>query len=180
MPGKSFVEAGGWGFVDDMDITLLCESTYFIKSKTLNFKADGAFFIPKKDMYVIVDLKNKKVIDDCGYNLEYLNDGFENIDGKRNYMLEFKVKDKDLIKADKLAGSYIGGIGFEDITDEKNHKYKQVGTFSSSAVTDMKSSEKYLESGIVIYDITSEPELLKLKVQYANKGALQPINIKIK
>jgi hypothetical protein len=178
--GVEYKTTGGWGFVDNMDRTLLCESTYFIKSKTLNFKADGAFFIPKKDMYVLVDLKNKKVIEDCGYNLEYLNDGFENIDGKRNYILEFKVKDKDLIKADKLAGSYIGGIGFGDITDEKNHKYKQVGIFSSSAVTDMKSSEKYLQSGIVIYDITSQPELLKLKVQYANKGVLQPINIKIK
>ncbi|WP_161803228.1 DUF5643 domain-containing protein [Clostridium homopropionicum] len=46
--GLEYKMRGGWGSVDDSEITMICESTYFTQTKTLNFKADGALFIPKK------------------------------------------------------------------------------------------------------------------------------------
>lgn len=178
--GIEYKMNGGRGFVNDAERTLICESTYFTQSKTLYFKADGALFIPKKDMYIIVDIKNKKVIDDCGFNMEFMYGQFENRDDKRIYNVSFKIKDKEIFQMSNLIGSYTGGIGYDEITDEKNHKYNNIGMFSSTCYKDSSKGEGYIESGISIYDITTEPEILKLKVQYANKGLMQPISIKIK
>lgn len=177
--GLEYKLRGGMGSVDGQSGTLFSESTYFTQSKELYFKADGAFFI-KKGMQIVVDLKNKKILDNSGIDVEFMYGRFENERNKKSYDVELKIKDKEIIEKSKLPGNYWGGIGFSDITDENDNKYNNVGSFYTSDTKDLVTGEEYIRGGISIYDITEEPEILKLKVQYANKGGLQPISIKVK
>ena len=177
--GLEYKLRGGMGSVDGQSGTLFSESTYFTQSKELYFKADGALFI-KKDMEIVVDLKNKKILDDCGLDMEFMYGRFENEREEKSYDVALKIKDKEIIEKSKLPGNYWGGIGFSDITDKNDTKYNTIGSFHSSDNKDLVTGEEYIIGGISIYGITEEPEILKLKVYYANKGSLKPIKIKVK
>lgn len=177
--GLEYKMRGGWGSVDDSEKTLICESTYFTQTKTLKFKADGALFIPKKDMYVTVDIKNKKIIDNCGFDMELMYSRFENSGDEKSYNVVFKIKDKEILQMSSLPGGNFGGVAYSEITDEKNHKYEKIGMLHSSD-KDLKTGEEFITNGVSIYDIKVPPEMLKLKVQCANKGLLKSVNIKIK
>lgn len=177
--GKEYKSTGGRGYGDNLEITSIFESSYFNKTKELYFKADGIMFIPKKDMYITVDVKNKKIIDDAGFNIEFMDGRFDYENNQKIYNLSFKIKDKEILKMSKLPGGYMGGIGYSEICDEKNHKYNRSTQFDSSPCKDL-NQEEYMESGVGISGITVEPEILKLKVEYANRGVLQKINIRIK
>lgn len=48
------------------------QSAYFNNVKSLKVKCDNIYIKPKKDEYIIVDLDNKKVIEDSGYNIKFL------------------------------------------------------------------------------------------------------------
>lgn len=177
--GKEYKSTGGRCSLDNSERTAIFESSYLTKTKKLYFKADGVLFIPKKDMYITVDIKNKKIIDDAGFDIEFMDGRFENENNKKIYKLSFKIKDKEILKMSKFPYAKMGGIGYSEIYDEKNHKYNINTQFASNPYKDL-NQEEYMESGIGISGITVEPEILKLKVEYANKGVLQKINIRIK
>lgn len=178
--GLEYKMRGGRGSVDDSEKTLICESSYFTQAKTLSFKADGALFIPKKDMYITVDIKNKKIIDNCGLDMELMYSEFQNAGDEKTYNVVFKIKDKEILKMNSLPGNGFGALAFSEITDEKNHKYEKFGMQYSSGEKDLKTGEEFIRSGVSLYNVKTLPEILKLKVSYASKGLLKPVNIKIK
>ncbi|KOA18651.1 hypothetical protein CLHOM_29350 [Clostridium homopropionicum DSM 5847] len=131
-------------------------------------------------MYVTVDIKNKKIIDNCGFDMELMYSGFENSGDEKSYNVVFKVKDKEILQMSNLPGGNFGGVAYSEITDEKNHKYEKFDRQYSSDNKDLKTGEEFITSGVNIFNVKTPPEILKLKVEYANKGLLKPINIKIK
>lgn len=166
------------------DKTLKIESTYFTKSKTLNFKADGIYYMPK-DQYVILDLENQKIIDDCGYGLEllYINrdTSKEFEDEKYDFDIGFKVKDPEIIQNTKgwCSGE---GIDFDEIVDEKGNKLECDRRYWHGIAKGINDKEDSIEDGFCIKksNPNSNPKLLKLRVSYVSKGTIEPINIKIK
>lgn len=178
--GVEYKMRGGFGSVDNLSGTLFSESTYFTEAKELYFKADGALFIPKKDMYIVVDIKNKKILENSGFHIEFEDATFENIGDKKSYNVTFKIKDKEIIKISSIEGASFGGITYDEVKDEKNNKYNNIGFVSSNIMEDSVKNEKYIISGISISDITEEPNILKLKIERAAKGLLKAINIKVK
>ncbi len=178
--GIEYKMKGGFGSVDNLSGTLFSESTYFTEAKELYFKADGALFIPKKDMYIIVDIKNKKILENSGFDIEFEDTTFEDIEDKKEYNVAFEIKDKEILQMSSIEGANFGGITYDEVKDEKNNKYNIIGFFSSNVIENVINGEKCIRSGIRISDVTEEPNILKLKIERAAKGLLKPITIKVK
>jgi hypothetical protein len=150
------------------------ESSYFTKPKKLYFKADGVYCIPKEDKYVVVDLDNKKVIEDGGYNIEYLYHRTNVQEGgdKSDFNIAFKIKDEEIIR--EYETSIDGGISFENkIYDENNNEYMINSTGSH------KDSDS-LEKIIGVKTMKQVPHILKFKITSASKGVYIPISVKLK
>lgn len=150
------------------------ESSYFTKPNELYFKADGIYCIPKEDEFVVLDIANKKFIDDGGYKVEYISLTQDtNWAGEEyDFLLTFKVKDEEILR--EFGNGYNNGISFEIIAlDENNNEY----TINSSRTS---WGNDYIEKCIGIKNMKTLPHILKFKVSGAAKGIYDPISVKLK
>ncbi|MCX7884751.1 MAG: DUF4179 domain-containing protein [Caloramator sp.] len=144
------------------------ESPLFSKSKHLKLYFDGIYFIPNRDDYIVVDIKNNKIIDNAGYGIElkYINKE------KNELKLGFTITDEEILKNNKKY-NYVGGIDFGDAYDENGEKcgvaFRGFG---------MDGDKQYQD--ISIENFNPKTKLLKIKIERACKGIMQEVSVDIK
>lgn len=150
------------------------ESSYFEKPKELYFKADGIYCIPKEDAYLVLDVDNKKFIDDSGYNIEYisLNQNSNWADEKYDFLLSFKINDEEILRESKN-GDCEGISFYGKAMDENNNEY-------FITINGTSYGEDHQERFIGIKDMKPLPHLLKFKISGAAKGVYGPISARLK
>lgn len=144
------------------------ESPLFSKSKHLKLYFDGIYFIPNRDDYITVDIKNNKIIDNAGYGIElkYINNE------KNELKLGFTITDEEILKNNKKY-NYVGGIDFGDVYDENG---KKCGVASRGF--GMDGDEQHQD--ISIENFNPKTKLLKIKIERACKGIMKKVSVDIK
>lgn len=153
------------------------ESTYFIDSKELTLAADGIYHIPQEEQYITFDIKNKKLVDNAGYGIEYPRTVMENslFDKDYNLRIDFNITDREIVENHKIKGALVEGIGFDYAVDGRGNKYDiELSTY------DDISQDNIIRRMLCLNTGKNSPQILKFKVKYALKGTDGRINIKIK
>jgi len=163
--------------ISSNELVLNFESNYFVKHEKLFFKADGVYFVLKENDELVLDLENKKVIKDGGFNIEYANDK-ENVavrDKKYDFQINYVIKDED-IKREAATHGFAEGVCFDyKLYDENNNVYEYVkGGYSCTGEI------KDIEGTFNIIKMDKKPQILRVKITGASKGIYKPISIRIK
>lgn len=179
--GRTYEEKGAT-IVSDYKRIIRFESNYFFKSKKLSLKADGVYHIPVESQYVVLDLKNNKILDDGGYNIEHFQYRKNTVlnDKKYDLMLSFNIKDEEILKNHKLPGSYFGGVGFNNAEDDNGNEYRIMVDSASPSIKKDNLKDSFIERELCFSEMNVIPDILKLKVGCASKGTDGDINIEIK
>jgi len=153
------------------------QSNYFNKYEKLFFKADGVYFVPKDNDELIIDLENKKVLRDGGFNIQLAGEK-ENVtvrDKKYDLQLNYVIKDEE-VKREAATRGLMGGVWFDsNLYDENNNVYKyHRGDMHST------SECKDIEGAFNIINMDKKPKILIVKIIGASKGIYKPINVRIK
>lgn len=179
--GRTYEEKGAT-IVSDYKRIIRFESNYFFKSKKLSLKADGIYHIPFESQYIVFDLKNNRITNDGGYNIEYLqyrkNVAFD--DKEYDLELSFNIRDEEILKNCQLPGSQYGGIDFSYAEDGSGNKCHVMRDFSSQAIKKDNLKESFIERHICFSEMKKIPSILRLKVGYASKGTDGDINVEIR
>lgn len=157
----------------DEEISMHFQSNYFINSNDLYFQAEGIYCMPKEEQYVILDVENKKVLDDSGYNIEYVDTEKENI----------------IFGDDNTSGNIMLRIRDEKILSQNNEKNFNSINFNSKAYDE--SGKEYIigqgfsrdkdsmETFINFDKKQGNPKSLKLKINSVYSGIKKKIFIVI-
>jgi hypothetical protein len=162
--------------IENKEHIFIFESTYFIDSKELTLAADGIYHIPQEEQYITFDIKNKKLVDNAGYGIEYPLTVKENsiFDKDYNLRIDFNITDREIVENRKIKGALVDGIGFDYAVDEKGNKYDIKLSSNDFTEDNVIKRTLFLNTG------KNSPQMLKFKIKYALKGTDGRINIKIK
>lgn len=159
---------------NENEIIYTFESPYFSNVKDLKLKFDGIYFIPKRDQYLIIDIKNKKILDDSGYNIKLVDINTNVvIDGNIKYdlVIEYAIMDKEILE--NKSKFDFGGINLA-------HPIDQNGKICNIGGNGYRFSEKEgLMEIIYISKIYPDTNILKFKITRASKGIIKPIEVDI-
>lgn len=179
--GRSYEERGA-SIISDYKRIIRFESNYFVNSEKLSLKADGVYHIPVESQYVVFDLKNNKITDDGGYNIEYLQyrKSFAFDDDRYDLVLSFNIRDEEILKNSQLPGSCYGGIDFSYAEDGSGNKYHIIRDSSGQSIKKDNLKESFIERELCFSEMKKIPNILRLKVSYAAKGTDGDIDVEIK
>jgi hypothetical protein len=154
-------------------------SNYFTTSKYLQLKCDGIYIMPKEKRYIEVDLRNKKIIDDSGFHLEYLFDKRNLInDEEKTYDFQLGIKivdEKMLNNKDHSRPLEVNG----NVYDNNGTSYL-LDTVSWYEEKEIITNKKY---GVLMYEflnMKSVPDVLKIEIISAYTKLTKAFDTKIK
>jgi uncharacterized protein DUF4179/uncharacterized protein DUF5643 len=172
--GNKYRHTGGTEMKTDSGI-LTFEGNYFENPKALTLKCDGVYLKPREDEYIVVDLENKKVIDDCGYGFEYLyhrNEEYSSmgpeISNEECLSMGLKISNEQISKLNE--SNFIWITCVEDIN---GNRYKIITNGESNDYENRKSLFPEIEK------IDPLPKILKLKLGGIYKEITEPFKIKL-
>lgn len=152
---KGSSQEGEYGY------TLHFISNYFTKSKGLELHCDGLYIMPKEKQYIEVDLDNKKVINDSGYNLSYLYHRINDTNNNEHSLeLGIKVSDEEMLK-DKM---HFRPIEVYSTVYDKNGNTYLINVVSWSVVQDPASHKEYGILTLEFPQMESIPEGMKIEI----------------
>lgn len=145
------------------------ETPYFKTSKSFKLKCDGMYMMPKEDEYIVVDLENKKIIDDSGYNLKFGNEYYNTNrfyeEDKCDYAFTIEIE-KPLFDIDKVFSI----LDFKEYAEDENSIVSDI-----IPMRECRSNEKVkMEYRIEMKDMSSKPKQIKFKVIRAYKYVTEP------
>jgi hypothetical protein len=153
----------GSSYESQYEYTFHFISNYYATSKHLQLKCDGIYIMPKEKQYIEVDLRNKKIIDDSGFHLEYLFNKSNLVNYKeKTYDLQLGIKivdEKMLTNKDHSRPLEVNG----NVYDNNGNSYL-IDTVSWSEQTEIITNKKY---GVLTYEfpnIKSVPDILKIEI----------------
>lgn len=155
------------------EVTYIFESPYFSNINGLKLKFEGIFFVPNSKQFLIIDIKNKKIIDDAGYKIQL-------VDVKRDvvpYEMKSNLKIEYIILDEEIVGIYnklkiMNGLQLKNPIDEKGREYSIVGTGITS------EREQILQE-IYVSNISQDTSILNFEIVGAPKGIIKPIEVRI-
>jgi hypothetical protein len=149
------------------------ESSYFIGAKKFYLVGDGVYTMPLEDKYLVLDLDNKKVIDDGGFGISYLYNREGEQWGSREYdfTAAFNVKIPENEENDDTLSIE---LDFKAV-DENGREYNLGSRFSTGG-----SDRGYKEFGFGIEKMDKVPHTLKIRILRTYMGIMEPFRIKLK
>jgi hypothetical protein len=154
-------------------------SNYYATSKHLQLKCDGIYIMPKEKQYIEIDLKNKKIIDDSGFHLEYLFDRSNLVNDKeKTYDLQLGIK---IVDEKMLTNKYhsrpleVNG----NVYDNNGNSYL-IDTVSWSEEKESITNKEY---GVLTYEfpnLKSVPDVLKIEIISVYTNLTRYFDVKIK
>lgn len=155
---------------DEYLTTLSFESNYFIGEKTLTLMMDGVYTMPRKDSYLVIDLKNEMVLDDSGLGIEVLRQGTGyNAWGQERYEVYFTVNDPEFIESEPR---------FISVNNNAEDMSGLVYQVSISHVV-YGGEREYEEWALVFFDNEELPDVVKVQISRISKGIQEPVRVKL-
>lgn len=169
----------GSSYESQYEYTFHFISNYYATSKHLQLKCDGIYIMPKEKQYIEVDLRNKKIIDDSGFHLEYLFDKRNLVNDKeKTYDLQLGIKivdEKMLNNKDHSRPLEVNG----NVYDNNGNSYL-IDTVSWSEQKESITNKKY---GVLTYEfpnMKSVPDVLKIEIISVYTNLTKYFDAKIK
>jgi hypothetical protein len=174
--GNIYTSTGGRSLEKSIKITRFT-SAYFNKVNSLTLKCDGVYIMPIKDQYVVVDLKNKKVIDDSGYGIKFKYErsnseglGYENGE-KYDYCACLSLKKEYLNDVNIHPKFHLSDINYEK---NMNYDLRIIPVEESYGEGDVECKVM-----LEFYDMKVKPDTIKLKINRIYEDCIDGFEIKL-
>ncbi|MFA9399032.1 MAG: DUF4179 domain-containing protein [Clostridiaceae bacterium] len=161
----------GASILSDNEWDMMFESSYFDNDKNLDFIASGIYFMPKETKYLIFDIENKKILDDGGYGIGYVENEYERDDDVEDIV--FEVYDSKILSQQPKNGSNTIDIDW-NAQDENGNSVEIDSLGKTSGGEGMKPQ--------IVISINKKyiPKIIKLKINGVYSGNIGNIDIKLK